>query len=110
MALTRLRGNDARFLFEISGVNPELLVMRFDLVEGLLYDHKWGKGRRSVDVLGGLLYAEEERPEPGISRWEILKGLIYGEEETPEASYIKVFLLKFKTRDKVPPAAETERK
>ena len=35
MALTRLRGNDARFLFEISGVNPELLVMRFDLVEGV---------------------------------------------------------------------------
>ena len=35
MALTRLGGNDARFLFEISGVTPELLVMRFDLVEGV---------------------------------------------------------------------------
>ncbi|MHB8784067.1 MAG: type VI secretion system Vgr family protein [Desulfobacteria bacterium] len=35
MALTRLLGNDARFLFQISGVNPELLVMRFDLVEGV---------------------------------------------------------------------------
>ena len=35
MALTRLRGNDARFLFEISGVKPELLVMRFDLAEGV---------------------------------------------------------------------------
>ncbi|HQU13045.1 MAG TPA: type VI secretion system tip protein VgrG [Thermodesulfobacteriota bacterium] len=35
MALTRLLGNDARFLFGISGVNPELLVMRFDLVEGV---------------------------------------------------------------------------
>ncbi len=96
-----------RFLFDYQRRGT---YQRFDLVEGLLYDHKWGKGRRSVDVLGGLLYAEEERPEPGISRWEILKGLIYGEEETPEASYIKVFLLKFKTRDKVPPAAETERK
>ena len=31
MALTRLRGNDARFLFEISGVKSELLVIRFDL-------------------------------------------------------------------------------
>ena len=30
-----LRGNDARFLFEISGVKPELLVSRFDLVEGV---------------------------------------------------------------------------
>ena len=28
-----LRGNDARFLFEISGVKPELLVVRFDLSE-----------------------------------------------------------------------------
>ncbi|MFA5808644.1 MAG: type VI secretion system tip protein VgrG, partial [bacterium] len=28
-----LRGNDARFLFEISGVKPELLVVRFDLAE-----------------------------------------------------------------------------
>jgi len=35
MALTRLRGSDARFLFQISGVKPELLVMRFDLVEGV---------------------------------------------------------------------------
>jgi len=35
MALTRLRGNDARFLFEISGVKPELLVARFDLAEGV---------------------------------------------------------------------------
>ncbi|MHB1024433.1 MAG: type VI secretion system Vgr family protein [Desulfobacteria bacterium] len=35
MALTRLRGNEARFLFEISGVTPELLVMRFDLTEGV---------------------------------------------------------------------------
>src|SRR3990172_8852568 len=35
MALTRLRGNDARFLFKISGVAPELLVSRFDLVEGV---------------------------------------------------------------------------
>ena len=35
MALTRLRGNEARFLFEISGVTPELLVMRFDLAEGV---------------------------------------------------------------------------
>ena len=30
-----LRGNDARYLFEISGVTPELLVMRFDLAEGV---------------------------------------------------------------------------
>ena len=30
-----LRGNDARFLFEISGVRPALLVSRFDLVEGV---------------------------------------------------------------------------
>ena len=30
-----LRGNDARFLFEISGVKPELLVVRFDLAEGV---------------------------------------------------------------------------
>ena len=35
MALTRLRGNEARFLFEITGVTPELLVMRFDLSEGV---------------------------------------------------------------------------
>jgi len=35
MALTRLRGNEARFLFEISGVKPALLVSRFDLVEGV---------------------------------------------------------------------------
>jgi type VI secretion system secreted protein VgrG len=35
MALTRLRGNDAWFLFEISGVTPELLVARFDLAEGV---------------------------------------------------------------------------
>jgi len=35
MALTRLRGNEARFLFEISGVTPELLVVRFDLAEGV---------------------------------------------------------------------------
>jgi len=35
MALTRLRGSDARFLFKISGVNPELLVSRFDLAEGV---------------------------------------------------------------------------
>ena len=35
MALTRLRGSDARFLFEISGVAPELLVARFDLSEGV---------------------------------------------------------------------------
>jgi len=33
MALTRIRGNAARFLFEISGVKPELLVVRFDLAE-----------------------------------------------------------------------------
>lgn len=77
-----------------------------DLVEGLLYDHKWGKGRRKVDVLGGLLYSEEEIPEPGISRWDILRGLIYGEEETPDGSYIKVFMMKFKVRDKVPPEDE----
>ena len=35
MALSRVRGNDARFLFEISGVSAELLVVRFDLVEGV---------------------------------------------------------------------------
>ncbi len=35
MALTRLRGDEARFLFQISGVKPESLVMRFDLVEGV---------------------------------------------------------------------------
>ncbi len=35
MALTRIRGNEARFLFEISGVTPELLVVRFDLAEGV---------------------------------------------------------------------------
>ena len=35
MALTRLRGNEARFLFSISGVSPELLVMRFELAEGV---------------------------------------------------------------------------
>jgi len=35
MALTRVRGNEARFLFKISGVSPELLVSRFDLVEGV---------------------------------------------------------------------------
>ena len=35
MALTRIRGNDARFLFEISGVKSELLVIRFDLAEGV---------------------------------------------------------------------------
>jgi type VI secretion system secreted protein VgrG len=35
MALTRIRGNEARFLFEISGVKPELLVVRFDLAEGV---------------------------------------------------------------------------
>ncbi len=35
MALTRLRGNDARYLFEISGVKAELLVSRFDLSEGV---------------------------------------------------------------------------
>ena len=34
MALTRIRGNEARFLFETSGVSPELLVVRFDLAEG----------------------------------------------------------------------------
>jgi type VI secretion system secreted protein VgrG len=33
MALTRIRGNDARFLFKISGVTPELLVVRFVLEE-----------------------------------------------------------------------------
>ena len=35
MALTRIRGNDARFLFKISGVTPELLVVRFVLEEGV---------------------------------------------------------------------------
>ena len=35
MALTRLRGSEARFLFQISGVKPELLVVRFDLSEGV---------------------------------------------------------------------------
>jgi type VI secretion system secreted protein VgrG len=35
MALTRVRGNEARFLFEISGVKTELLVIRFDLAEGV---------------------------------------------------------------------------
>ena len=35
MALTRIRGNAARFLFEISGVKSELLVVRFDLAEGV---------------------------------------------------------------------------
>jgi type VI secretion system secreted protein VgrG len=35
MALTRIRGNDARFLFKISGVTPELLVVRFELEEGV---------------------------------------------------------------------------
>jgi len=35
MALTRIRGNEARFLFEISGVKSELLVIRFDLAEGV---------------------------------------------------------------------------
>jgi type VI secretion system secreted protein VgrG len=35
MALKRIRGNEARFLFEISGVKPELLVVRFDLSEGV---------------------------------------------------------------------------
>jgi type VI secretion system secreted protein VgrG len=35
MALTSIRGNEARFLFEISGVKPELLVVRFDLAEGV---------------------------------------------------------------------------
>ncbi|MFA6147115.1 MAG: type VI secretion system tip protein TssI/VgrG [bacterium] len=35
MALTRLLGNDARYLFEISGVKATLLVSRFDLSEGV---------------------------------------------------------------------------
>jgi type VI secretion system secreted protein VgrG len=35
MALKRVRGSDAGFLFEISGVKPDLLVVRFDLSEGV---------------------------------------------------------------------------
>ena len=35
MRITRIRGNEARYLFEISGVKPELLVVRFDLAEGV---------------------------------------------------------------------------
>jgi type VI secretion system secreted protein VgrG len=35
MALKRIHGNEARFLFEISGVKQELLVVRFDLSEGV---------------------------------------------------------------------------
>ncbi|GAB4229297.1 MAG: type VI secretion system Vgr family protein [Deltaproteobacteria bacterium] len=35
MALTRIRGNEARFLFGISGVKPELLVVRFELEEAV---------------------------------------------------------------------------
>lgn len=35
MMLTRIRGNEARYLFEISGVKPELLVIRFGLSEGV---------------------------------------------------------------------------
>jgi type VI secretion system secreted protein VgrG len=35
MKLSRIRGNEARYLFEISGVKPELLVVRFHLSEGV---------------------------------------------------------------------------
>jgi type VI secretion system secreted protein VgrG len=35
MRLSRIRGNEARYLFEISGVKPELLVVRFSLSEGV---------------------------------------------------------------------------
>ncbi|MBI4612138.1 MAG: hypothetical protein HY720_00850 [Planctomycetes bacterium] len=96
-----------RFLFDY---HERGTYTSFDLVEGLLYDHKWGRGRREVDVLGGVLFNQKENPPGQTSSWEILKGVIYGEEETPEASYIKVFLLKFKTRDKVPPPEEEEEK
>jgi type VI secretion system secreted protein VgrG len=35
MALTRIRGNEARFLFKISGGSQDLLVLRFDLEESM---------------------------------------------------------------------------
>jgi type VI secretion system secreted protein VgrG len=35
MRITRIRGSEARYLFKISGVKSELLVIRFDLSEGV---------------------------------------------------------------------------